>query len=225
MPEVHLPHLDDHDEEDAPPPAGAAAPPAPHARRGRSIVKIVLEVVLIGTGVFLGLAGEQWRERAHNRELAAAALRRFHTEILANRKVVSGVKDYHVTLQKSLGAYLAADTKTRRNDDVKFEGLRPALFEHTAWDLALATQSLAHIDSDMAYELSRIYGAQQVYTELTRGIMQAMYLRTPGENLEAFARSVAMYYGDVVLIEPKLLQMYDDILPRLGRMLGESPAH
>jgi len=45
--------------------------------------------VLISSGVFRGLAGEHWRESRHERELAHAALRRFHTEVTANRKAVA----------------------------------------------------------------------------------------------------------------------------------------
>src|SRR6476646_1614723 len=75
MAEVHVPQLDEHDEHDAVPLPAAARP-----SRTPSIVKIALEVVLIGTGVFLGLAGEQWRESMRHRELADVSLRRFRTE-------------------------------------------------------------------------------------------------------------------------------------------------
>jgi hypothetical protein len=189
--------------------------------RHRPLVKIVLEVVLIATGVFLGLAGDQWRERAQHREMAEAALRRFRTEILANRKAVIAVKDYHSTTLKSLDAYLPADAAARKNLDVHIEGLRPAAIERTAWDLALATQSLADIDPQLGFALARIYTSQQAYAELTRGILQAMYLRPPNENLDAFLRSMALYYDDVVLMEPELVRRYDEVLPQLDHALGE----
>jgi hypothetical protein len=64
---------------------------------GHSIFKILLEVVLIEVGVFLGLAGEQWRENARHRELAERTLRRFRAEIVENRNAVVSVKDYHVS--------------------------------------------------------------------------------------------------------------------------------
>src|SRR5262245_41672801 len=102
MPEVHLPKLDDHDEEPEP----VASPSPPHARhRGKSLLTIGLEVVLITAGVFLGLMGEQWRERTEQRELAEASLRRFRTEILVNRKAVSDRQEYHATLKKQLEAF------------------------------------------------------------------------------------------------------------------------
>jgi gamma-glutamylcysteine synthetase len=170
--------------------------------------------------VFLALMGEQWREHAHTRELAEASLRRFRTEIVTNRKTVAAVKDYHVGLLKNLEAYLSADPKTRQSNTVEIKGLRPAFFEDAEWDLALSTQSLAHIDSQVAVALSRIYGLQRRYADLTRGIMQAVYLRPMTENFEA----LAYYYGDLKYWEPALLKMYDEVLPQIDRNLGESPS-
>jgi hypothetical protein len=101
---------------------------------------------------------------------------------------------------------------------VQIKGLQPAFFEDAEWDLALSTQSLAHIDPQAAVPLSRIYGLQRRYAEHTRGIMQAVYLRPITENFEA----LTYYYGDLVLLEPALLRMYDEVLPQIDRMLGES---
>lgn len=229
MPEVHLPHLDDEEE------AGAESPPdgrAPSLRarpdvthRSKSLLKLGLEVLLIGTGVFLGLMGEQWRERAHHRELAEQSLRRFRNEIVANRRAVAAVKDYHTKTKKSLDAFFAADAKTRSTRDVTVLGIQPASFERTAWDLALMTQSLTYVDPSLAFAFSRIYTIQQGYAELSRGILQAMYLLPPmTENPTAFFGALSIYYGDIVLYEPKLLELYDEILPQIDRALGESPA-
>ena len=44
----------------------------------------------------------------------------------------------------------------------------------------------------------------------------------PTSGPTAFFSAVAVYYGDVVLLEPKLLTMYDDVLPQIERALGES---
>ena len=104
---------------------------------------------------------------------------------------------------------------------MELRGVQPAFFEHTAWDLALATQALAYIDSSLAFALSRVYTGQQDYAELSRGVLQAMYVLNPIKNEEAFFGAVAIYYGDIVLMEPKLLSMYDELLPQIDRALGE----
>jgi hypothetical protein len=203
VPDIHVPKLGEH-------------------TSGKSVVHIALEVILISAGVFLGLMGEQWRENARHRELADEAMRRFRTEIVENRKAVAAVKDYHVTLQKQLAAELAKPAAKRSGERIEFHGIRPATFDHAAWDLALGTQSLSYIDSDLALPLSSVYNLQDRIAEMTRGVMQAMYMAPPTDdrNTMSFLSSVLVYYGDMTIFEPRLLAMYDDILPRIDRALS-----
>ena len=85
----------------------------------RPVLRVLLEIALIATGVFLGLAGDAWREREQHRDAARASLRRFRAEIVANREAVAAVRDYHVVTLASVRAYLAKDHKTRNVADVK----------------------------------------------------------------------------------------------------------
>lgn len=202
----------------------SAALPVAAPSSHRPLLKVLLEIVLIASGVFLGLLADQWREREQHREAALASLRRFRTEIAANRQAVAGVRDYHVVTLASVRKYLGKDHKSRNVVDVKLNGLQWVTFEHTAWDLALATQSLAYIDGDIAYSLSRIYGVQQSYGELTRGMTEAMYLIPRQDNFDAFAEATNAFFGDLTFMEPRLLTMYDELLPRIDRALGTAPA-
>jgi hypothetical protein len=208
MPDVHVPKLGEH-------------------TSGKSIVHIALEVILISTGVFLGLMGEQWRDRAHQRELAEQALRRFRTEIVENRKAVEAVKDYHVKLQKQLQAEYEKPAAKRSGDNIEFHGIRPSNFDHAAWDLALGTQSLAYIDSDVGVKLSNIYNLQGRIADMTRGVTESMYVTPPidDRNTTTFMGAVMIYYGDMIIFEPRLLTMYDDALQKIDKALGEKPAN
>jgi hypothetical protein len=185
---------------------------------------MVLEVLLISLGVFLGLMGEQWREDAQHRELAQKSLRRFRAEIQANRAAITRVEDYHVRLHRELTAYLESDQpKTPATYDVQMEGIQPVYFEDSAWNVALATQSLAYIDSELVFALSRIYRGQQAYTDVTAAITEStLYGRSLTADVEGFARSLTFYLGDVVLMEPALLRMYEEVLPQIDRALGEA---
>lgn len=82
----------------------------------------------------------------------------------------------------------------------------------------MSTQSLTYIDPDLAFALSKVYNQQQ-YIGLTRGITQAMYLLPLKENFDAFVAAADTYFSDVVLMEPKLLQMYDEVIPLIDREL------
>jgi hypothetical protein len=205
MPEVHLPHLDDHE-----------APAVPAVRgRGKSLFKLGLEVILISAGVFLGLAGEQWRESHHRHELAEASLQRFRTEIVDNRKAVDGVLAYHTQLRQDLRKYLAATPEDRKSLSFSMKGVRPVFFESTAWDLALATQSLGDIAPDLAYEISRAYRVQQEYRAISQGMLNSMYIHSPYARDDTFLQAFAVFLDDATLIEPQLLTMYDALLPKL----------
>jgi hypothetical protein len=225
VPDVHLPHLEDEDESPGEPsPATQGEQSIARAtHRSKSLFKIGLEVLLISAGVFLGLMGEQWREHAEHRELAEASLRRFRTELQANRQAVASVKDKHVSKSKALESYVrsydAADAAGRQKLAWPDTGTDPAFLEYSAWDLALATQSLAYLDSDLAFSIAHVYAAQRQLDTATLGITQAMYATT--DSMVFLRNGLATYYGDCTLMEPRLLTIYDAILPRLDRALGE----
>jgi hypothetical protein len=194
--------------------------------RTRSLLKIVAEVLLISIGVFLALMGEQWRENARHRQLANASLQRFRAEIQANRNAVAAVKGYHDTTRRKLEAYFASGgPKTAETFDVQFQGLGPVFFEQTAWDLALATQSLAYIEPDLAFALSRAYTVQRGHAAQQGSIVQStIYGRSWNQDFEGYWRSVLAYYGDLSFLDPMLLRAYDEVLPMIDRALGVSVA-
>ena len=54
-----------------------------------------------------------------------------------------------------------------------FEGQRSAGFGYAAWDVALATQSLAYIDLELVAVICGVYRMQQMVDEDHRAIQQA----------------------------------------------------
>jgi hypothetical protein len=53
--------------------------------------------------------------------------------------------------------------------------------------------------------------------------MQALYMRPPAEGRVPFFAALNVYYADIVLREPMMMKMYDDVLPQLDRAIGGSP--
>lgn len=221
MPDVHLPDLHDEDHSES----QAHKRPFLH----RPVVRLVLEVVLISAGVFLGIAGEQWRENAHHRELAEEALRNFRAEMTANRQLVSTVRTYHQGLQPHLNAFLSSGQPvtgpalSRMFDGNKWEwkSVYPLSLQHSAWDLALATQSLEYVDPGVAFALSRAYTAQSAYQDFQSRISPALYgsLNDIDSNFRPFLNLVQAYLGDADYFEPGLLKAYDDALPQINSAL------
>ena len=194
--------------------------PTPLPQRRWSAGRSIAEVVLIALGVFLGLAAEQWRDRADRNERAAETLRRIRAEMAANRDEVQRVVDYHLKAGQKIKDFFAAPAAKRSEMSIRLEGIQLVQFDQTAWQLALATEALVDIDPELSFALARIYGVQARYQGLSEGITNAMYLRPPGEDTTAFLRSLSLYYSDIVLLEPALVKLYDELLPELDRALG-----
>lgn len=110
--------------------------------RARSFAMVGLEALLLAAGVFLGMMGDQWRDDRRASVLVEESLRRFESEVSANQARVEAAVQYHDTLGIIMEAWLSAP-------DVRpdgFAGLNEVRFERSAWDLALATESLGGIE-------------------------------------------------------------------------------
>jgi hypothetical protein len=118
--------------------------------------------------------------------------------------------------------YFKAAAGKRDLDGLHFtKSVNPAFLEHSAWDLALATQSLSYVDTDLGVALSSIYDVQQALLSEGQGFVQGMFVRPPGEDLSPFLAASQAYLGDATLLEARLMALYDEILPRIDKTLGE----
>jgi hypothetical protein len=89
---------------------------------------------------------------------------------------------------------------------------------YAAWDVALATQSLAYIDPDLVAAMSSAYRLQQMYEDAHRNIQQSQY--SSGLPVDLLRGHMA-YFGDASLYEELMLKQYDAILSRLDRSISE----
>ena len=207
----------------SPPPADRMSSSVPAVLHRGSYGKILLEVALITLGVFLALLVDEWRERAGHQQLAEDTLRRFRTEFRTNRAAVAAVRDKHESSFKRIQAYFAAEPDARATMAYPNSATDPAFMEYTAWDLAIATQALSYVDADLAQRVAHVYAVQRQLDGATRDITLVMYSRAGDPDPAPLSIALATYFDDCNLIEPRLLKLYDEILPVLDARLGPSP--
>jgi hypothetical protein len=191
----------------------------------RSFFNLLFEVVLIAVGVFLALWANNWHEDREHRAQAKAALRNFAAEMEANRQATQRNRAYHETFARELREFLASKepaNEDRLNKSVHFEGMRPVIFEHTAWDLALATQALSYLDPDLAFDISKVYTGQNAFQKLEDSFLAAAF--TPAslssDNVKGMATAMELYLIDVNQQEPAILQLYDKVIPEVNSALS-----
>jgi hypothetical protein len=186
----------------------------------KSLVGLLTEVVLIGVSVFLALLANQWSDARQHRERANASLRYFREEIVTNQKAIETRRQYHEALRRDIESFLQSDApKTIQSffTAAHFHGLEPVTLERTAWDLALADQSLSYLAPQLAYAISRVYTRQQALQTLENSFLQSSLAPSTFADQDAtgLARSMEAYLIDVNIQEPDLLKLYGQLLPQI----------
>ncbi len=191
---------------------------------GKSFLNLFIEVALITIGVFLALWASNWHEDREHHAQGIAALRNFAGEMETNVQATQSNLKYHETLARELHEFLASNepaTQERFSKSVHFEGMRPVTFEHTAWDLALATQALAYLKSDLAFDISKVYTQQNAFQQLEDSFLSAAF--TPAslsaENVKGLATAMEFYLIDINIKEPAMVSLYEKIIPEIKRSL------
>ena len=191
----------------------------------RSFFNLLIEVVLVAVGVFLALWANNWHEDREHRAQARAALRNFASEMEANRQATQRNRTYHETLVRELEQFLRSKeppSEERLYKEVHFEGVRPVIFEHTAWDLALATQALSYLKPDLAFDISKVYTQQNAYQTLENSFLASAF--SPAsmsiDNPKGLATAMVVYLNDVNQQEPAILQLYDKVIPEVNSALS-----
>ena len=192
---------------------------------GKSFLNLIFEVALITIGVFLALWANNWHEDREHRAQGQAALRNFAEEMEGNLQATQGNRQYHETLARELHEFLASKeppSDDRYNKTVHFEGMRPVTFEHTAYDLALATQALSYIKPDLAFDISKVYTQQNAIQKLEDSFLAAAF--TPAslssDNIKGLATAMEFYLIDINLKEPTMVSSYEKIIPEVKRALS-----
>jgi hypothetical protein len=198
-------------------------------RHRKTAGALLLELLMIGIGVFLGASAEQWRDARHERELARASLMNFRREVSDNRRRIAVVRSYHTDLATNTATFLNGSRPHSLQNfitTVHYRGMVTADLEHTAWDLALATQALSNIDPSLAFDISHVYSMQQNFAQMQTNFLGNTLTPTTFSNVSnatPLAIAMSAYLGDVNIQEPLLMRLYDHLLPRIDSALGGPP--
>jgi len=197
-----------------------------NGEHGRTLGGLLFEVVLIAVGVFLALWANNWHEDREHRAQAKAALRNFLGEMEGNRDATQGSRSYHETLYAKLDQFLknkeAPATEELFYEAIEWKGLQPVTYEHTAWDLALATQALSYLKPDLAFDISKVYTDQAAIQTLENSFLASAFMPSSmlRENITGMATAMKFYLGDVNQKEPAILDRYSKVIPEVQNALG-----
>lgn len=184
------------------------------------VVRALAESVLIVVSIVLALAVDEWRENRQNQELAQQSLEIFEREIRQNLSRIEDAAPYHAGLRDVIGG-MSAREGAEADLRAAIEGLEPVVLLNTAWETALATGVLTHLEFASVSALSLTYSLQERFAEASRSGMPRFSgsgggdLRAAEDQIEA----AQTYLTTLARDEAELRTVYRQALEIIGSRL------
>jgi hypothetical protein len=201
-------------------PAGGRASAA--RRRAREwLGRVFVESLLIMLSITMALAVDQWKSDRQDRALARKSLQSFQREIQLNQSRLEDIAPYHAGLRAMLAKMDSSGTPggAELREVVGGEGLRLPFLLDAAWQTALATGVLRHMDYETVSALSLTYTQQSRFKELGRDQSPILTGDTRFHQDEVLAATLR-YLTDVTGDEEQLQTVYAQALQTIGEKLA-----
>jgi hypothetical protein len=181
------------------------------------LTRVLVESVLVVGSILLALTMDNWAEDRENEELAQRSLINFEREVAQNLARLEDVTPFHAGLRSVLAnldeSGLDGTSTTFR--DV-LEGFQPAILLSTAWETAVASGALSHMEFDIVSALSLTYGVQERLARLTDAGLSDLLMRgAPGGDFELVIYAANRYMRDLAESEASLQGVYVLVLGML----------
>lgn len=188
------------------------------------LVRGLVESVFVVGSILLALGVDQWSENRDFAELADQSLGIFEQEIIQNRARVEDVSPYHQGIRDILGQMMATPPPVIDLRRI-MEGLEPPVLLNTAWETALATGALTHMDFEAVRGLSLTYSIQERFTTRSRADRPRIGGGDdqPAQQINEQVREAYEYMAALTGDEAELLTVFDQALTLVGEHRGRGP--
>ncbi|MBV9879242.1 MAG: hypothetical protein JO180_02050 [Gemmatirosa sp.] len=195
-------------------------------RRHAPLLAAAGQLALIIVGVYLGLWAEEWRERRRDAELTRASLVAFREEVQRNRGELARNLAYHREVSDRLADVWKRHVASGQalsfavlRSESGYDGTRFADCTTSAYDLALATQSLHDVSVSLALDLSRAYEHQRVLNRYQEQVAADLLGAAPDARGDWTRTAYVLAEGiaETRNHEIALIAQYDDLLRHLRR--------
>lgn len=187
-------------------------------------VRGFVESVFVVGSILLALGVDEWSENRDFAELADQSLGIFEQEIVQNRDRVEDGLPYHQGIRQILAGMMATPPPVIDLRRI-MEGLEPPALQTTAWETALATGALTHMDFDIVRALSLTYTLQEGFVARSREDRPRIggSDQLPPDQINELVRESHDYVAALARDEEDLRTIYYQALELVARGRGNEP--
>ena len=186
------------------------------------LLKGFVESIFVVASILLALAVDEWSQNRDFAELADQSLGIFESELVQNRARLADLSPYHQGIRDVLGRMDAMPPET---SDIRsiMEGLQTPVLLNAAWETALATGALNHMDFEVVSALSLTYSIQEGFESRSR-LERPRFIGPEGlsdaRNLEQIDEAFD-YVTSITRDESELVAVYDQALALIHQHRGD----
>ena len=183
-------------------------------RKPAWLAEVIVQSIAVTVSILLALWVDQWKQRRASESLATESMISFAKEIRRNEARLDDILPFHEGLRSMLeheDSLHTIRTQTQFQSAIGIDGLRPPSLLQTAWQTAVATGALTHLDYETVSALSLTYTLQDRFREDSRAGFQAMMQASdfkPGEA-EMALHTADNYLRETVTSENDLRATYE----------------
>jgi hypothetical protein len=146
-------------------------------RKPAWLAEVIVQSIAVTVSILLALWVDQWKQRRAAHNLATESMINFAKEIRQNKARLDDILPYHEGMRSMLEHVDSTHeirTQSQFQGTVGIDGLRPPSLLQTAWQTAVATGALTHLDYETVAALSLTYTLQDRFREDSRSGFQAI---------------------------------------------------
>lgn len=175
--------------------------------------KLLLEIVFISFGVFLGLLLNQWKENISNEELVEKTLKNIRVEVTDNKEKVQAMLNSHNEVMKNIDELISVIDNPEKQSDFKMD-LSFRQVSSSAWETAKLTKAIAQMDINTLMEIGGIYEFQEYYQSIIKSYaLNNIYIRHKEIDKE-FVINMKNLITALIPMENDLLGYYNNLLEK-----------
>lgn len=188
-----------------------------------SLKNLLLQVLPIMFGVYLGLVANNWNENRKNKRMEKEILSKMIVEIKSNQAQINNIVDYHKMLLDSSAFFFKnwnTETYSKpayQSDQSKsiWRGTRTGKLKNTTFDVAIASGAFSNLNIELMTLLSELNRAQQGYDHVASLYLQKVIDLSPEQSVMTYLTFINSFASDIYYMERDLLALYENALERI----------
>jgi hypothetical protein len=179
--------------------------------------EILLQIVPVAIGVYLGFFVSNWAEERKTDKAAARYIENLIAEVTLNKEKIEALAPYHKMLRDSSYQF---SLNAKDNDKPNFfQGTQMPPLMKSAFETGIQTGILSNLSLEQIQVLNELYNQQEFYNDfgktITTGLLAFDFSNYDSNNLKKIASYLSISMTDVVFQEASILEQFDEVLQTL----------